>query len=296
MTGAERGFLLLTSHLGNPQRNPLTLPQLRTLSRRVQNSQRVAQDREVVDTDLKHMGYCSDDVQRMLALLDDDILLEHYLRRQRLLGFACHTRVSQSYPRVLHQRLGDDAPGVLWSLGDISLLDAPKIALVGSRQVLPANRQFAEAVGKAAARQGYVLVSGNASGSDQAAQNACLAHGGRVISVVADELERHGRRERLLYLSEDSFDLPFHRIRALRRNRIIHALGDCVLVNQCSLGVGGTWDGATRNLKEGWCPVHVFQDDSKAAQELIQRGANPVSWEELNALQQLTQTDPNFLL
>ncbi len=294
MTGAERGFLLLTSHLGNPRRTVLTLPQLRTLSQRVRSAEHVAEDREVRDRDLSRLGYGSDEATRMLSLLDDTEILEHYLRRQRLLGYGVLTRVSDSYPRTLHQRLGDDAPGVLWSLGDISLLEAPKIALVGSRQALPENLRFAEAVGKAAARQGWILVSGNAQGSDRAAQNACLAHGGRVISVVADELERHSRRERMLYLSEDSFDLPFHRIRALRRNRIIHALGDCVLVSQCALGIGGTWDGTVRNLKEGWSPVHIFQDHSKATQELIQRGANPISWEDLSAFKQLTQTAPTF--
>ncbi len=296
MTGAERGFLLLTSHLGNPRRDPLTLAQLRILSKRVRSGGRIPEDRDLEGDDFTALGYGSQDAQRMLALLDDEKVLELYLRRQRLAGFDLRTRVSPGYPKELSQRLGDDAPTVLWTLGDVRFLDLPKIALVGSRQVLPKNLEFAQAVGKAAARQGYALVSGNAPGSDQAAQNACLAHGGRVISVVADELERHARRERLLFVSEDSFDLPFHRIRALRRNRIIHALGGCVLVSQCSLGVGGTWDGVTRNLKEGWCPVHCFQDDSRATQELTSRGANPIPMEALDCLDDLIDPDPNFLL
>ena len=36
MTGAERGFLLLTSHLGTPLRRPLTVAQFRVLTERMQ--------------------------------------------------------------------------------------------------------------------------------------------------------------------------------------------------------------------------------------------------------------------
>ena len=158
------------------------------------------------------------------------------------------------------------------------------ISLVGSRDLRGINRAFAEAVGCEAARQGIALVSGNARGADRTAQEACLAAGGKVICVVADELEKYPLEKNTLYLSEDSFDLPFSSQRALSRNRVIHTLGYLTIVAQCSMGTGGTWDGTTRNLRNGWSPVYCFSDGSAAGEELRQLGATLISKEQLTDL------------
>ena len=101
---------------------------------------------------------------------------------------GCHpiSRVGEEYPQSIHNRLGLDAPGCLWSRGDLELLQKPAVALVGSRDLAPDNLAFAKEVGRQAARQGYVLVSGNARGADRAAQDSCLEAGGEVIAIVAD--------------------------------------------------------------------------------------------------------------
>ena len=74
------------------------------------------------------------------------------------------------------------------------LFRSPAVALVGSRELRAENRKFAAAVGYRAAEEGLTLVSGNARGADRTAQEACLAAGGRVISIVADELSRSEER------------------------------------------------------------------------------------------------------
>ena len=79
MTGAERGFLLLSSHLGNPERKPLTTAQLRTLADRMAHSPRHSQDRELEAADLAALGYRSDMVRRILALLEEEDLLQQDL-------------------------------------------------------------------------------------------------------------------------------------------------------------------------------------------------------------------------
>ena len=83
--------------------------------------------------------------------------------------------------------------------------------------------------------------------------------------------------------------------RALSRNRVIHALADVTLVAQCSLGKGGTWDGTVKNLQQGYSPVCCFRDGSPAAQELVHRGAVAVTMEDLQDLQALEETEPNFM-
>ena len=281
MTGAEQGFLLLTSHLGNPERPVLTTAQFRILTDRVVHGEVPREERELAVSDLIQLGYGRDMAARILRLLSEEDLLHHYLHRGHRLDCVPVTRVTEAYPLILRQRLGLDSPGILWVKGNLYLLNTPAISLVGSRELRPENHRFAEAVGRYAAKQGLTLVSGNARGADRAAQEACLAAGGKVISIVADELWKHPVRENVLYLSEEDYDSPFTAQRALSRNRCIHALGRMVFVAQSGLQKGGTWDGTAKNLHFGWSPVACFRDGSEASLELEQLGAFLIGMEDL---------------
>lgn len=281
MTGAERGFLLLTSHLGNPERPVLTTAQFRMLTDRVVHGETPREERELTVSDLIQFGYGRDMAARIVRLLSEEDLLHHYLHRGHRLDCVPVTRVTEAYPLILRQRLGLDSPGTIWGKGNLSLLNTPAISLVGSRDLRPENHRFAEAVGRYAAKQGLTLVSGNARGADRAAQEACLAAGGKVISIVADELWKHPAREAVLYLSEEDYDSPFTAQRALSRNRCIHSLGRMVFVAQSDLQKGGTWDGTAKNLHFGWSPVACFRDGSEASLELEQLGAFLIDMEDL---------------
>ena len=281
MTGAERGFLLLTSHLGNPERPVLTTAQFRMLTDRVVHGETPREERELTVSDLIQLGYGRDMAARIVRLLSEEDLLHHYLHRGHRLDCVPVTRVTEAYPLILRQRLGLDSPGTIWGKGNLSLLNTPAISLVGSRDLRPENHRFAEAVGRYAAKQGLTLVSGNARGADRAAQEACLAAGGKVISIVADELWKHPTREAVLYISEEDYDSPFTAQRALSRNRCIHSLGRMVFVAQSDLQKGGTWDGTAKNLHFGWSPVACFRDGSEASRELEQLGAFLIGMEDL---------------
>lgn len=290
MNPRERGFLLLCSHLGDPNRPVLTTAQLRTLALRVQSAPWPQwEDRQLREEDLLSLGYGRDMAQRMAALLEDEERLDGYLRRGRYQGCEPITRVSGDYPPLLRQRLGLDSPGCLWAKGDLSLLHTPAVSLVGSRDLREENRRFAEEVGYEAAVQGVTLVSGNARGADRTAQEACLRAGGRVISVVADELIRHVPRRNQLLISEEDYAEGFSAQRALSRNRCIHAMGWMVLVAQARPYRGGTWDGTVKNLRHGWSPVACFRDGSESARLLSQMGAYLVDLEDLGNLDGLTR-------
>ena len=163
---------------------------------------------------------------------------------------------------------------------------------MGSRELREENRRFAEAVGYRAAEQGLTLVSGNARGADRAAQEACLDAGGRVISVVADELSRQPVRRNLLYVSEEDFDAPFSAQRALSRNRCIHALGRIVFVAQAETGRGGTWDGTAENLRKKRSPVYCLEDGSAGSLALEKMGAVLISIDDLQDFRSLS--DPQI--
>ncbi len=294
MNRKEQGFLLLTSPLGDPERKILTAAQFRTLAKRMHLMERPVSNGELHQADLQKLGYDPAFSRHILALLSQQRELTAYLEGAALRKCYPLARISDGYPAVLRSRLGLDAPGCLWAKGELSLLKEKAVALVGSRDLREDNREFARQVGIQAARQGYVLVSGNARGADQTAQEACLSHGGRVICVIADSLWEHPLREGVLYLSEQGWELPFSTVRALSRNRLIHALGSCTLIAQCTLGKGGTWRGTTENLKRGWSPVFCFHDGSDCTAELQSRGAGTVRLEDLTALDALKMPELNL--
>ena len=282
------GFLLLSSHLGNPQRRPLTVAQMRTLSQRILAHGPFEAGRTLGEKDLLALGYSREFAGQILSLLEEQELLERYLQKGRARRCVPVTRQDVRYPAAVRGKLGQDSPGCLWAKGNLSLLERPlKIALVGCRELRPENRSFAEEAGIRAAEQGFALVSGNAAGADRAAQDSCLRAGGAVISVVADALHSHLETPNVLYLSEEDYDAPFSPLRALRRNRVIHALGGSVLVAQSRAGQGGTWSGTRLNLQHRWTPVCCYDDGSEGAEALFRLGAERIGKAGLASLSQL---------
>ena len=294
MRPAERGFLLLSSCLGDPMRKPLSTAQMRILSDRAWKMDFPVEQRELQITDLIALGYGRSMAARILKLLDDGVVLDHYLQIARRKNCIPLTRITEGYPLILRQRLALESPGVLWAKGDLDLLNNPKVALVGSRDLKEENAAFAREVGVQAAKQGCTLVSGNARGADRTAQEACLNAGGSVIIVVADSLIQQKEQERVLYLSEEDYDQAFSAQRALSRNRIIHALAQMTFVAQSSYQTGGTWDGTVKNLQDGWNSVFCFADGSVAMQELCQMGAKPVGLKDLQNFGGLPQDDKSL--
>ena len=295
MRAAERGFLLLSSHLGDAQSKPLTAAQLRNLALRMQTMGKNTEDRDLSISDMKDIGYSADMAEHILSLLSEENRLREYLKRAQLCGCVPVTRVSEGYPLLLRKRLGLDSPGCLWVKGDVSLLKQPAVALVGSRDLKEENRAFAREVGKQAALQGYVLISGNARGADRCAQDRCLAAGGQVISVVADSLQKQPLVRNVLWLSLDDFDQSFSAQRALHRNYVIHTLAELTIAAQCTLGKGGTWDGICHNLKNGWNPICIFDDGREGTLELQNRGVQGITASDLQNLAMLSRQNFNFM-
>lgn len=295
MTGPEQGFLLLTSTLGDPDRKPLTVAQFRTLAKRVQTEEREVSARDLTAEDLLGLGYDASMAERIFSLVSGSSQLREYLHRAQKCDCCPITRLNPLYPLPVRRRLGLDSPGVLWAKGDVTLLNRPAVAVIGSRDLQEENRKFAEEAGREIVKQGYILVSGNAKGADRTAQESCLEAGGSVISVVADSLQKQPLRERTLYLSLDDFDQAFSAQRALHRNHVIHTMAELTIAAQCTLGKGGTWEGILANLKNGWNPVCIFDDGSEAVTELQNRGVQLIVSEDLKHLAGLGNQTLNFI-
>lgn len=288
------GFVLLSSHLGDPARKPLTSAALRTLTERIHAATPDSRQQPLESSHLLALGYSRREAERIVLLLSQEQLLRQYLKRGEQESCFPLPRGAENYPHKLRRALGGESPGCLWYLGDPALLESPMVSLVGSRELRTDNLRFARAVGAQAAKRGFTLVSGNARGADQAAQESCLASGGRVISVVADSLCRHAPRDNLLYLSLDDFDAEFSAQRALARNRVIHALGGITFVAQSALETGGTWSGTRMNLQRNWSQVVVFRDESPAMRAFCSMGARAVTTAQLEEMPFAPEREPSL--
>ena len=286
MTGSELGFLLLCCELNDGLR-PLTLGQIKRLRRAVRAAGHEAEPQgELTEQALRELGCDAELSARVLALLGRREALERYLSRAAQQGIVPLTIRSPEYPARLREALGENAPPVLFLRGNAALLNRRCVSAVGSRELTPRGAAFAERVGRLAAQEGFVLVSGNAHGADQRAQLSAYVAGGSYVAFVADSLAAHTPvQERSLYVSELGWELPFSAARAHSRNRLIHALGEMTFVAQIGGRSGGTWSGAAENLRRGYSPVCVNDDASPGAEALVALGAAPLP---LSALQSIS--------
>ncbi len=209
--------------------------------------------------------------------------VEHWASR----SISVIGRADASYPRRFKQRLKQSAPPLLYACGNLELLQAPALAVVGSRRTPEPVLRHAEAVGALAAAAGVAITSGAAKGVDETAMAGSLAAGGCAIGVLADSLESVSAKPiwrqallegRLLLLSSEAPSAPFKVWRAMGRNKLIYALADAALVVSSAKGEGGTWAGAREQLQRlRFCPVHVLSDPrgGPGLAALAELGAEP---------------------
>jgi DNA processing protein len=91
------------------------------------------------------------------------------------------------YPGLL--ALLPDPPPVLSVLGDLKILAARSVGLVGARNASANGQRVAEALAADLAANGLVVVSGLARGIDAAAHKGAL-HAGRTVAAVAGGLDQ----------------------------------------------------------------------------------------------------------
>ena len=130
------GFLLLCSHLGNPDRKPLTTAQLRLLARRVMDCGPFSEG-ELTEKTLLELGFSPEGAQHILALLEDQALLERYLQKAKARRCTPIQRRDLRYPAAVRKKLGLDSPGCLWAKGALELPPKPSETLISSLYSLP---------------------------------------------------------------------------------------------------------------------------------------------------------------
>jgi DNA processing protein len=111
---------------------------------------------------------------------------ERELAAARALGVRLVGSREAAYPTRLAEI--DDAPPLLAVRGNVSALERPMVALVGSRNASAAGAKIAAQLARDLGEAGFVIVSGLARGIDAAAHRASLASG--TVAVLAGGHDR----------------------------------------------------------------------------------------------------------
>jgi DNA processing protein len=213
------------------------------------------------------------------------------------------------YPGLL-ARL-DDAPLALYVTGEPDLLQAPQIAVVGSRNPTEGGLANAREFARFMASQGIVVTSGLAQGIDCAAHQGAM-EGGTTIAVTGTGLDiiypessrgiAEAIAEQGAIVSEFSPGTPPRRENFPRRNRVISGLSLGTLVVEATRRSGSliTARLASEQGREVFAiPGSIHNPMARGCHQLIRQGAKLVEsaqdiFEELGPLAaaQLRNTKP----
>ncbi len=189
------------------------------------------------------------------------------------------------YPTSLHAL--KDPPLIIFGEGEVGTLHLPSIAMVGSRNSskhgLQISRDFAKALGE----QGWAIVSGLAEGIDGAAHAGALDANAPTVAVLGGAVDRlypktHTQLARGILkqggaiISEYPPGTDPQPAFFPRRNRIIAALSDGVLVVEAALKSGSLITarvGSEIGRPVMAIPGSIHNTHSKGCHEMIKKGA-----------------------
>lgn len=197
-------------------------------------------------------------------------------------------RTGALYP----ERLLDlpDPPPRLWARGDLSLLDRPCVAIVGTRRATAYAERVTRDLARMLATAGACVVSGLARGVDSVAHVGALEVDGATCAVLGTGLDvvypkghealqqRIGRQG--LLLSELEPGNAAHGGSFPNRNRLIAALSTVTIVVEAGVGSGALI--TSRHAMDlgrvvAAVPGPIDVPQSKGSNELFLHGAHPIT-------------------
>jgi DNA processing protein len=194
--------------------------------------------------------------------------------------------------RILRKNIS--LPALLYTAGNVVILNRPSVAIVGKRNAVAAALKVADSLAHDLAARGINITSGYANGIDAAAHLAALRTGGGTTTIVLAEGINHfqSKPEIKDFLTEDNTLLisqfepgaKWAAYMAMARNKIVGALSGAVVVvvsgpeRDASGRNSGTFNAGISALKMG-IPVFVvapgfFNDNPEGNRQLIAKGCH----------------------
>ncbi len=239
--------------------------------------------------------------------------MDDAVEQQRLLratGTELVTFLDARYPALLRSIY--DPPLLLFARGDLSLLELPAVAIVGTRRPTPYGQAVADRFSRDLASAGLVVVSGMARGVDTAAHRAALAVPGKTIAVLgcgADVVYPAENKQLAAQIARDGLILSEYPLRTPGypqnfpvRNRIVSGLSQGVLIIEgaqysgsaitarLALDQGREVFAVPGNItsKQSWGPNLLIRQGAR----LVQEASDVLSDLPLEARQRLRQLGP----
>lgn len=201
-----------------------------------------------------------------LLNFDDEILEKGY---NALLekGIKIITCFDEEYPKFIFEKFDNSPPPILFCRGNISLLNADSVAVVGSRDIDASGMDTTKKIAQHLSNNGYNVVSGYAKGVDTSAHLGALECDGTTSAVLSSGInqvpikngiqEIYNQENNLLLISQFKPNEPWSAHNAMIRNKLVCALSKTVIV--ISSGperdqkgrMSGTFDAGKTALKLG---------------------------------------------
>ena len=186
------------------------------------------------------------------------------------LGASVLTYDHPSYPLRVYN--SNDPIPILYTRGSLDVLQQRNaVACVGSRKIRAPYSALQTEFIRHAVGCNFTIVSGFALGADTISHETAYRNGGRTICVMPGGLERpfppENRKlwdellccQRALFVSEFPFGMRASALTLRKRNKLIVAFSQGVLISQSSVN-GGAMN-AYRFAREQRKPVATFADD-----------------------------------
>jgi DNA processing protein len=217
-----------------------------------------------------------------LALIDEDLKWSNQ-DHQHILCWE-----SPFYPKLLKEI--HDPPVVIYAKGDITALNNPMLAIVGTRKPSITGSENAKYFAKSLAMESITIVSGLALGIDAQAHLGCLEAKGKTIAVMGTGLDciypyRHRDlaariTENGLLMSEFSLKSPPIAGHFPRRNRIISGLSLATLIIEAAIRSGSLITARfalEQNRDVLAIPGSIHNPQARGCHHLLQQGAKLVT-------------------
>ncbi len=231
-----------------------------------------------------------------LSNFNDEIIEKEYNHLTEN-GVKIITLFDNEYPESIIKKFENAPPPVLFCKGNVSLLNANNVAIVGSRDVDIAGLDATKKIAKHLAENGYNIVSGYAKGVDTNAHLGALECDGTTTAVLSCGInqtpikkeiqERYNWENDLLLVSQFKPNEPWSARNAMIRNKLVCALSKAVVVIQSGPEkdengkMSGTFDAGKTTLKFE-IPLlvlspKVFSFEPRGNVQLIKLGAKEIT-------------------
>lgn len=220
--------------------------------------------------------------KRIMRLIDRNASICFELEKYNNIGIEVVTRADSLYPSRLKKKLAEKCPPIFYYAGDIKLLSRSTIGFAGARNVEQRDFDFTKNAVHKVVSSGYGVVTGGAKGVDTISGNEAIVCDSFSVEYLADSMVRKLKKSdivkqiqdgKLLLLSSVKPDAGFNVGAAMSRNRYVYAQSEATVVVRSDLNKGGTWAGATENLKHSWCPTLCWNHPYPGNLALIKKGA-----------------------